>query len=217
MTNFISEEVYGYAIKMANVLVKAGLNENRTSYGESSFHTWFNEKSFGSYGFEYYNGVSKVCLFHDALENYVIKFGFSDIASQRDYCMIEYQNYQLAKENGFAAYFPYTDFLGNFDGVNFFIQERACCSEDDITSKWYENMREVMEDYHDESEDEDEINSRVWDAVYDMDDIDRANLTFEDDSFLDFLMEYEIGDLHEGNFGYIDDRIVIIDFSGWKG
>jgi hypothetical protein len=31
------------------------------------------------------------------------------------------------------------------------------------------------------------------------------------------LWDNHIGDLHEGNFGYIGDRMVIVDFSGWRG
>jgi hypothetical protein len=215
MTNFISNEIRDYANKVVESFVRVGLIENRRSYNEFSFSDWYKSKNLDSYGFSYSCGVSKVCLFHPQLENFVIKFGFSDITSQTDYCVIEYENYLRAKENGFEEYFPYTDFLCEYEEVSFFIQEKAVCSEDDITSGWYHSMREVME--ADCDEDDDDFNSRIWDAVYDMDDIQRADFTFCDEAFTDFLIKYGIGDLHEGNFGYIGNRTVIIDFSGWRG
>lgn len=215
MTNFVSDEVRKYANKIIDCFVGAGLLEHRRGYDEFSFSKWYKDKNLNNYGFECSFGVSKICLFHPQLENFVIKFGFSDISSKTDYCMIEYKNYLCAKENGFEEYFPYTDLLCEYEGVAFLIQEKAICSEDEITSGWYHTMREVMEADYDE--DDDDFNSRIWDAVYDMDDIQRADFTFDNSAFTDFLINNGIGDLHEGNFGYIGNRTVIIDFSGWRG
>ena len=48
-----------------------------------------------------------------------------------------------------------------------------------------------------------------------MDDDQKAFLMFRDSGFCQFLWQNGIGDLHEGNFGYIGSRMVIVDFSGW--
>ena len=50
-----------------------------------------------------------------------------------------------------------------------------------------------------------------------MDDWEKAQLCFHDENLCNFLMDNRVGDLHEGNFGYIDDRMVIVDFSVWRG
>ena len=57
----------------------------------------------------------------------------------------------------------------------------------------------------------------VWLEIDGMGDRDKAELSFHDDELTEFLEENYINDLHEGNFGYIGDRMVIVDFSGWRG
>ena len=55
----------------------------------------------------------------------------------------------------------------------------------------------------------------LWDEIQCMDDDQRAFLTFGNNELCHFLWDNHIGDLHEGNFGYIGSRMVIVDFSGW--
>ena len=50
-----------------------------------------------------------------------------------------------------------------------------------------------------------------------MDDYEKVMLTFGDGELANFLQENKIGDLHEGNFGYICGHMVIVDFSGFIG
>ena len=45
----------------------------------------------------------------------------------------------------------------------------------------------------------------------------KIDLMFNDMALSSFLSKHRIGDLHEGNFGFIGDRTVIIDFSGYMG
>ena len=37
------------------------------------------------------------------------------------------------------------------------------------------------------------------------------------DNFLDFCEENDINDIHTGNVGYINGRLVVIDYSGYHG
>lgn len=156
-------------------------------------------------------GLSKVCIGHNDLERWVIKVGYTENV-KIDHAAREYDNYCLAVEEGLACYFPTTIYLGTFGGRPFYVQEKAICNENQITSNWYDCLCDEFE-CAGRRYDPDEI----WDTIWDMSDEERADLTFHDDELTVFLAENRIGDLHEGNFGTIGGLLVIIDFSGWFG
>lgn len=174
---------------------------------------YFDEYNLYDRGFEYDRGASKYCILHPEFNGYVVKFcngGYFD------HCEREYSNYIAAVARGFGDYFVYTEYLGEVNGIRFYIQEEAIVDSDRISDIWFYSLREDYEP-EDEEDDEDIINERVWDAVGDLEDEERCSMCFPDmsDEFACFLDEYCINDLHEGNFGYIGGNIVIIDFSGY--
>lgn len=157
------------------------------------------------------NGAVKYCIMSDLFfSDYVVKFCGEDF----DYCEREYTNYLAAVDRELGQFFPYTDFLGELNGLKFYIQERAVCDSEYVNSVWYESLRESYEGAY-EDEDEDFINSRIWDAVDDLEDDERLQMIYAVQDLEDFINEYRINDLHEANFGFIDERLVIIDFSGY--
>lgn len=173
----------------------------------------FNNDTLMMRGFSIFGGMTKACLYHEVFGEYVAKFR----TVERDYCEKEYQNYLLAKDNGLEKYFPYTDFLGEFCNIKFFIQEKAICNDDYISDQLYKNM---YESYVGEPDLEELVESGyLADVVSDMDDEERLNCLYgcDCDDLIEFVNEYRINDLYEGNFGYIDNRLVIIDFSGFRG
>ena len=175
------------------------------------FKRCFEEFELGEKGFRVESGAAKKCLFHEEFDNCVVKFCLEDF----DYCEREYTNYLAAIEKGFNDFFPYTDYLGYFNGIKFFVQEQAYCDNEAISSIWY---HAILEDYIPEEEDENEyiLNEKILDLLYDLEDEQRVSYCFGyNEKLLDFLDEYCINDLHDGNFGYIDGEIVIIDFSGY--
>lgn len=180
------------------------------SFKGCRFSDLFTEADLYEKGYTYESGAVKYCIFHEDFGDFVVKFTTEPF----DYCEREYTNYLAAVDAGLDYFFPYTDFLGEINGVKFFIQERAECDNEAISSIWYDNLRE---DYvSEEDEDEDIINEKIWDMIYDLEDDQRALYCFgNEEKLIDFLGEYCINDLHEGNFGYIGDRLVIIDFSGF--
>jgi hypothetical protein len=109
-----------------------------------------------------------------------------------------------------TEFFPQTFFLGRFDGRDYYIQERAECDEDAISSECYNQICSSYEEDGNECSPE-----WVWDEVDGLDDDERVNLLFHNSELIDFLYEHEINDLHEGNFGRINGNFVIIDFSGY--
>lgn len=181
------------------------------SFKDRSVCDAFHELDLYSRGFEYENGASKYCIMHDDFGDFVVKF----TTEKFDWCEREYTNYLAAVERGLGEFFPFTDFLGYYNGVSFFIQERADCDEDGVSSIWYSALRE---DYVTEEEDENEdiISEKIWDMIDELEDEQRAMYCFGNKiALFDFLDEFCINDLHQGNFGYVDGKLVIIDFSGY--
>lgn len=199
------------AIALVEALVEYGLNDHLAQYGERGTENWFWDMNLGLMGFGAAGGASKACIWHEDLEYWVIKVGYTEKVNC-DYAKLEYQNYCLAQEAGLAYYFPTTVFLGEFGGRPYYLQEVADCCEDRVTSEWYERLCDEYEECGEEYNDDD-----IWNVVYDLADEEKVSLCFHDEELLDFLSENRIGDLHEGNFGYIGDRMVIVDFSGWRG
>ena len=201
--------------EIANVLVEAlvqyGLNDHLAQCGEKSTWGWFRDNNLESVGFWASGGATKSCIGHEDLCGWVIKVGHT-IDVKHNYARMEYENYRAAKELGLQRYFPETYYLGEFGGQSYFIQQMADCDEDQVTSDWYEKLR----DSYDEDEEEYDVD-RLWNEIDNMDDDEKAFLMFQDNELCHFLFEHRINDLHEGNFGYIRGCAVIVDFSGFRG
>jgi hypothetical protein len=195
------------AIHLVNVLVEKGICNARN--GSSMEDLFFSELY--KFGFHMSSGMTKACFTHEDLDDWVIKVGFTGSLS-KDYARVEYENYKAAVNCGLEWYFPFTEFLCEIDGMEFFIQESAECCEDAITSNWYDLISAL---YEESGRDLEEID--IWDEVYELEDADKIDLMFNEMALNSFLREHRIGDLHEGNFGFIGDRTVIIDFSGYAG
>ena len=198
----------GIATILVEALVEYGLNDHLRPY---RVQDWFCDNNLQCALFRASGGATKLCISHPDLQGWVIKVGFNQEV-KHDYATIEYNNYCLAEEAGFAQYFPETVYLGEFGGRAFYVQMECECDEEQVTSDWYERLRDGHE------EDGEDIDpDRLWDEVYDMDDDQKAFLMFQNNQLCHFLWENGIGDLHEGNFGYYNGCPVIIDFSGYKG
>lgn len=208
MLTLVEREI---AVTLAEALADYGIGQHLFEGGEGNLLDWTDKNKLYALGFCFSSGMTKVCISHGDLEDWVLKAGFTRGVSQ-NYARKEYEIYCLAEEVGLEYYFPETIYLGEFGGVPFYVQKMADCQEDAISADWYERLAETYDYYGDEYTD-----SEIWDVIYDMDDREKVMLCFDDEDLADFLMENHIGDLHEGNFGYIDDRLVIVDFSGYRG
>ena len=163
----------------------------------------------GALGFGAAGGASKVCIWHSDLCGWVIKVGYTERVAI-DYAAREYEVYCAAKEEGLAHYFPKTEFLGTFNDRAFYVQEYAECDENQVTSDWYERVSDRFEELG-----EDYDSDTVWSEIDCLDDWEKVDLCFHNEKLCNFLMDNRVGDFHEGNFGYIGSRMVIVDFSGW--
>ena len=199
------------AITLVKALCEYGLTENLAQYGEHGTENWFCDNNLHDANFWASSGATKVCIGHSDLCGWVIKVGYTENV-KKDYATYEYNVYCAAEEAGLAQYFPKTFYLGEFYGRPFYIQQKADCDEDQVTSDWYERLR----DQYDEEGAEYDPDC-LWDEIDCMEAEDKARLCFGDEALCTFLWEHAVGDLHEGNFGYIRGCLVIVDFSGYQG
>lgn len=169
----------------------AGLYKWRKNFGQALLNE----------GFSFHAGETKVCIIVPSF-NWVIKVGIKPC--HFDYCAKEAKNFQNAKEWGLSDFFAATYNIGEVRGWSIYLQEYAAPDEDAVTSA----LRTWTGDTHLMSDDG-------------FDDEDRVRAVFGADygsDIIDFICENRINDLHSGNFGVTrDGRIVIFDFSGYRG
>lgn len=197
-----SWEIERFACALVNKLVKEELIGSLDSV---SIYGWSQDDFLRKQNIELFVGSSKVCFWHPSLGDWVIKVGFQDLSE--NYAEVEYKTYLKARECGLERYFPTTHFLGEFEETKFYLQQRAEYVPEEVHSKLIEKVSETgrYESY-----------TLAWDAADNLEDDVRAMFLFDDEALVDFLLENCVNDLHEGNFGYIDGELVIIDFSGWR-
>lgn len=189
-------------------LIEKGIPDNLNF---DNAHSWFENNELEREGYWAASGMTKLCLGHYELDDWVIKIGYCD--KEKDFALIEYENYLKALSLNLERFFPKTIYLGEYDNKKFFLQEQAEYDEERVLEELFDELlKENEEDGGDEESNDPEY---IWDEVRALDDESRIWLFFSNSDLLDFLNENNINDLHEGNFGYIGDQIVIIDFSGY--
>jgi hypothetical protein len=198
------------AITLIEALVDYGMGEHLESYGKRSLRDWYEDNGLAYAGYSMSSGCTKACIMHNDLVDWVIKVGFVD--GKLDYAALEYENYCLAEEAGLNIYFPETVYIGEFCGRAFYAQRMCECDEDQISSEWFECLRDRYEECGEEYD-----SDSIWSEVDNLDDIEKVELFFGNEELIDFLRERRINDLHEGNFGYRGGCKVIIDFGGYRG
>lgn len=185
-------------------LIDAGL-VNDINDPESRFDVWdwFDNRPELNDGYEVCSGACKgVLVFHDA--DYVIKF---DYYGSQSYCKMEAENYADAVRAGVELYFAETRIITEVDGIVFTIQEQCICDENEV----YNSAHRYVE----ETNSGDLSENDIWDEVYYMCDNGCLYEIFDDEALRSFICCHHINDLHQGNFGFIGNRLVMTDFSGF--
>lgn len=176
-------------------------------------YAWKLSKKYADDGIIFTNGCTKFVVIFDDL-NWVIKINIDNVI---DYCKLEADNYKKAIDANLAYYFASTYPLGHIQGYTLYAQEYAENDEDRFSSEFSTYVRDSdwFEDI--EFEDEDDYESAVWDAAYNLTDSDRLEAIFGYDSdLINFCYSNHINDVHEGNYGVKrDGTSVLIDYSGF--
>ena len=182
------------------------------------------------------SGVSKVAIIPKE-KNYVIKipyYGkyrknngikcfdpyFSSISKSSDYCKSEEIIYNKAKANGLDTFFAEIEQIGKIKSIPIYVQRKAVIFEDVYYPEddEEENLNEheisifktITTKYSDLVEDEYLPMSWMKDFI-----CSYGELAF--DKLYNFLSDNNIQDLHSENIGYICERPVLVDFSGFEG
>ena len=182
------------------------------------------------------SGVSKVAIIPKE-KNYVIKipyYGkyrksngikcfdpyFSSISKSSDYCKSEEIIYNKAKANGLDTFFAEIEQIGTIKSIPIYVQRKAVIFEDVYYPEddEEENLNEheisifktITTKYSDLVEDEYLPISWMKDFI-----CSYGELAF--DKLYNFLSDNNIQDLHSENIGYICERPVLVDFSGFEG
>ena len=182
------------------------------------------------------SGVSKVAIIPKE-KNYVIKipyYGvyrksngikcfdpyFSSISKSGDYCKSEEIIYNKAKANGLDTFFAEIEQIGKIKSIPIYVQRKAVIFEDvyypeddeeeNLNEREVSIFKTITTKYSDLVEDEYLPISWMKDFIFSY-----GELAF--DKLYNFLSDNNIQDLHSENIGYICERPVLVDFSGFEG
>lgn len=200
----LDKYTYNYAVEQAIALDSMGMFD--------AYKSWDYEPDTPD-GIEIYSGASRMVFKLETLPGWVIKVDFEN---QKGYCKREADFYADAEELGIDYCFATTYRLYELsDGRVVILQEEVTVDEEAVTSSWFDYIRN-SDEYGEDRDDPDD----VWDYVYDMDTDERLCAIFGDDKRFNeiskFCHDNDINDLHEGNWGYTSNGIlVIMDFAGY--
>ena len=219
------------AKQIVNNLIKEDFFEAIICEDNDNFFDWCNtHRSLLGGDIKVYCGETKACIVSNELSNWVIKVGFTYNDEYRDedvtdFCAIEARNFEGAAAVGleefFAASYKLCELTPpekyNFkENISFFIQEKAVPDEEKTSS----TCASYMGSNKNNEEDDEDNDDYYCDEYDDYDDDDRLESLFygneKYDELTAFIHEFNINDLHSGNFGYTPDgRVKIIDYSGF--
>lgn len=170
-------------------------------------------------------GASKICVIHRNEDvNFVIKFSYGDDI-QVDEALLEAEIYADAKVKGLDMFFPRTE-----------IMENPSCPKSIVCQEKVEDTIGSLknEDYNHYCKMTKTVSSRIVDKVVNeflKGCTNGRNSRHADElwvkmalsiygkkvvkSLCKFVIEHEINDLHYNNLGYMHDRPVFLDFSGF--
>lgn len=165
------------------------------------------------------HGQTKICVICKEMD-WVIKIDACGDGEDGvgNYCRKEFENYQEAVRENLSKFFAatYRYYLSN--NKYFYLQRKVEPDSCSISS----DFNRYSENFVDRGEFEDEIDylDAVDNYVCNLDDEDRIYAVFGEDSEIDrlitFIINHNINDLHEGNYGQADDGSwVIFDYSGY--
>ena len=182
------------------------------------------------------SGVSKVAIIPKE-KNYVIKipyYGkyrksngikcfdpyFSSISKSSDYCKSEEIIYNKAKANGLDTFFAEIEQIGKIKSIPIYVQRKAVIFEDvyypeddeeeNLNEREVSIFKTITTKYSNLVEDEYLPISWMKDFIFSY-----GELAF--DKLYNFLSDNNIQDLHSENIGYICEKPVLVDFSGFEG
>ena len=215
----VTQYLIDFYTNLLNMCVEKGLDFFET-HDRESFVDWHYDNNM--YGVDSDWGASRFVIWEDTLP-YVIKIPFIDNRTQyKNYCEIEVEICERAMKTDIRDCFAETAFLCYYQGHPIYIMEKAICDEDELylsACEAAENHKDMTEEFVARSEVENYSSSASFSSMDSMTQAEFLKLEEwgEDvaDKFFSFSKENNINDQHLGNFGYIDNHLVIIDYCGF--
>ena len=173
-------------------------------------------------------GATKLVIISSEADNWVFKIPFNDYKS--NYCQREADIYEMAVKSKYSKdqlindavvssdnenigeFFAPCYFLENYDDVRIYVMERAEMTYGRLYSDLYERLSnegrsdEEAEEILEEVEDCNEYVEWLFPYYTNCEKFDALTR---------FLESAHVNDLHSGNIGYINDHVVLIDYSGF--
>jgi hypothetical protein len=156
-------------------------------------------------GVELYYGATKAVI-HISDEPTLVKIGFSDF--KINHAEREANIYAEACVNEVSQFFVPCHKLGKIYGHPIYEMVYVDADEELVTSDMWQKCSSEMsdEEISDAIDDDDCYIENLFPFYYSEEEMSKL---------CDFLCELEINDLHSGNIGYLNGRIVLIDYSGY--
>lgn len=174
-------------------------------------------------GYWFSSGATRMIIGDDDKE-FIIKFQPYEDSRGHDYCNLELLAYKAAVQAGYDELFCPIEYLFDYhfgDRVcGIYVMPYCHCCEDTLENESYKYQYERF--CSDNGYDEDDEDSRdEFDYDYDTD-CSFIELALHDwgresegEAFCDFLRDCGCNDLHAGNWGYFENKIVLVDYAGY--
>lgn len=210
------------AVEIAKAYIDAGFDH--VLKNELYFSDWVRDFGNPLSSCKIASGMTKYVIIPDNL-NWVIKLPIQVKTKQYrreefltkfnayDYCDLETRNFAYAEEKGVNVFFAESYFLSLYKGIRIYIQRKAKCDEQEFDDR----LKKYASHYVSETYNEDVFNEVVSDYVLNMNESESLEAVFGDvpTELYDLIEERNVNDLHCGNYGFINEKPVIIDYSGY--
>ena len=218
------------ASELLNILSKFGFDKVLADFTRGNYEDWIRKVVQSDAGVDYMSDVSDGYIFNGSNHNVYVTSGVSKLVFwtdcgdsvfkisfnklRCDYCGLEAEHFAEAKRLGLSEFFAGTEFVMYYNGIRIYKAERAEVSFERLSNDLYERLESdgmEAEEIFDTIDEADSLCELInWLVPY-YTNSDKADALFE------FLNESNINDLHSGNIGYIGNRLVLIDYSGYRG
>jgi hypothetical protein len=170
-----------------------------------NFKAWVSEESPENEHFNINWGLTKGVIIHHDLE-WVLKIPFGYQKNNENHCRIETHNYQNAIAFGVEDMFAETHYLMDFFNLPCYVMRKVECGEFALDDHGSAILGGDEYSYsRDESESEELVEELIC-AYYGE---ERFN------KYCRFCKDNGINDIHEDNIGWIGNRPIVIDYSGF--
>lgn len=156
------------------------------------------------------HGCTKIAVdFGD--DDWVLKIPYGGC----DFCRDEAENFALIRREHLKKFFAPCFFYGVIRRIPIYLQRKVEKNAEAVSGDCYTYAFAQIERQPTQSDEE--YSEEVADYVdCDMEDADVVSAVIGwDERLLDFIAERGINDLHQGNFGFLNNEAVIFDYSGY--